>query len=246
MEEFANLVLLLGASTKTNDKLEALQHYFTTAVDKDKVWMIAIFSGRRPKRIVNSTLLTNWCLEMIHIPGWLFEESYHTVGDLAETIALLLPEPTDISTAEKHGLAYYLESFIKLEKEEEIIKKQFVIDAWMQFNQTERFVFNKLITGGFRIGVSQKMMVNALAKTIHLSSSVIAHRISGNWRAATTTAFHWLRPTASQSKCCCARAAAPRPSGCATRRRPILPSRRPHACWPERQPQASRRPSPMR
>ena len=164
MEEFANLVLTLGTSTKTNDKLEALQDYFNNADDKDKVWVIAIFSGRRPKRIVNSTLLQNWCLEMINIPAWLFEESYHTVGDLAETIALLLPEPTNILTSAKHGLAYYLESFIRLEKEEEPIKKQFIIDAWMQFNHTERFVFNKLITGGFRIGVSQKMMVNALAK----------------------------------------------------------------------------------
>ncbi len=187
MEEFANLVLLLDSSTKTNDKLEALQDYFNTADDKDKVWMIAIFSGRRPKRIVNSTLLANWCLEMIHIPGWLFEESYHTVGDLAETIALLLPEPTNISTAAKHGLAYYLESFIKLEKQEESVKKQFILDAWMQFNHTERFVFNKLITGGFRIGVSQKMMVNALAKTVDLSSSIIAHRISGNWNPASTS-----------------------------------------------------------
>ena len=187
MEEFANLVLTLGTSTKTNDKLEALQDYFNNADDKDKVWVIAIFSGRRPKRIVNSTLLQNWCLEMINIPAWLFEESYHTVGDLAETIALLLPEPTNILTSAKHGLAYYLESFIRLEKEEEPIKKQFIIDAWMQFNHTERFVFNKLITGGFRIGVSQKMMVNALAKTVDLSSSVIAHRISGNWDPASTS-----------------------------------------------------------
>ena len=181
MEEFANLVLMLGSSTKTNDKLEALQHYFNTADDKDKVWMIAIFSGRRPKRMVNSTLLANWCLELTDLPAWLFEESYHTVGDLAETIALLLPEPDNISASPKHGLAYYLESFIRLEKEAESIKKQFITEAWMQFNHTERFVFNKLITGGFRIGVSQKMMVNALAKTVDLSASVIAHRISGNW-----------------------------------------------------------------
>jgi DNA ligase-1 len=191
MEEFANLVLLLGSSTKTSDKLEALQHYFNSADDKDKVWVIAIFSGRRPKRIVNSTLLQNWCLELINIPQWLFEESYHTVGDLAETIALLLPATANISTTEKYDLSYYLESFIRLEKEEEAVRKQFVVDAWMRFNHTERFVFNKLITGGFRIGVSQKMMVNALAKSVDLSASVIAHRISGHWYPASTS-FHQL------------------------------------------------------
>src|SRR4029079_10420085 len=52
--------------------------------------------------------------------------------------------------------------------------------------QAERFVFNKLITGNFRIGVSQGTMVNALAKTSKLESSVIAHRISGNWDPVTT------------------------------------------------------------
>ena len=195
MQQFANLVLTLGTSTKTNDKLEALQQYFMHADDKDKVWVIAIFSGRRPKRIVNSTLLQNWCLELINIPSWLFEESYHTVGDLAETIALLLPEPVHTPDTPEYGLAYYLESFTRLEKEAETIKKQFIVDAWMRFNHAERFVFNKLITGGFRIGVSQKMMVNALAKTVELSSSVIAHRISGNWDPFTTGFSNLLSET---------------------------------------------------
>ena len=89
---FASLVNVLGTSTKTNDKLSALAAYFDGAEDKDKVWVIAIFSGRRPKRAVNSTQLQNYCNEITGFPVWLFEESYHTVGDLAETIALLLPQ----------------------------------------------------------------------------------------------------------------------------------------------------------
>jgi len=187
MQQFADLVLTLGTSTKTTDKLEALQDYFSHAADKDKVWVIAIFSGRRPKRMVNSTLLRNWCLELIDLPQWLFEECYHTVGDLAETIALLLPgNITGTGAQQSRELSFYLESFIRLEKEPEAIRKQFVMECWKLFNQTEKFVFNKLITGGFRIGVSQKMMVNALAKTVKISPSVIAHRISGNWNPVTT------------------------------------------------------------
>ena len=82
-----------GSTTKNEyDKLEALVDYFLKADQKDKVWVIAIFSGRRPKRAVNTTQLATYCIEQIHLPFWLFEESYHTVGDLAETIALLLPE----------------------------------------------------------------------------------------------------------------------------------------------------------
>jgi DNA ligase-1 len=186
LELFAGLITELNSSTKTNDKLDALSEYFVTADDKDKVWVIAIFSGRRPRRAVNSTLLRTWCAEITNIQQWLFEECYHTVGDLAETIALLLPETKQ---AGEHGksLSHYLEQFIVLEKEDEKIRKQFILDSWHQMNRSERFVFNKLITGNFRIGVSQKMMVNALAKIVELSSSEIAHRISGHWDPVTTT-----------------------------------------------------------
>jgi DNA ligase 1 len=179
MKQFSALVNILGTSAKTNDKLNALSEYFANANEKDKVWVIALFSGRRPKRAVNSTKLQDWCIELSDLPRWLFEESYHTVGDLAETIALLLPE--NISSQHANPLHYYLEKLIAIEKEDEQIKKKFIQNCWMEMNAEERFVFNKLITGGFRIGVSQQTIVNALAKVTKLSSSVIAHRISGNW-----------------------------------------------------------------
>ncbi|MGZ3938734.1 MAG: ATP-dependent DNA ligase [Flavisolibacter sp.] len=180
MQQFAELVSKLGTSTKTNDKLDALVDYFSAANDKDKVWVIAIFSGRRPKRAVNTTQLATYAVEMINLPFWLFEESYHVVGDLAETITLLLPEKTSTENNTK-SLNYYIEQLRAIEKAVEDVRKQFIIDSWMEMNYAERFVFNKLITGGFRIGVSQKIMVNALAKTVQLEPSVIAHRISGNW-----------------------------------------------------------------
>ena len=183
---FAALVIQISSSTKTNEKLEALAEYFTVADDKDKVWVIAIFSGRRPKRIVSSTLLAEWCTALANIPGWLFLESYSTVGDLGETIALLLPDPIK-KVGNGESLSFYLEKFIEIEKEDESIRKEFILDSWQQMNHAERFVFNKLITGSFRIGVSQKMMVNALEKVVDLSSSVIAHRISGNWDPSTTS-----------------------------------------------------------
>ena len=182
MKLFAALVTKLGTSTKTNDKVDALVEYFAAAHDKDKVWVIAIFSGRRPRRSVNGSLLATWCVELIHLPFWLFEESYHTVGDLAETIALLLPESTAEKLAEESKpLHFYIEQLKKIEKESEDVKRKFVIDCWLEMDHAERFVFNKLITGGFRIGVSQKLMVNALARSTGVDASVIAHRISGNW-----------------------------------------------------------------
>ncbi|HVG13409.1 MAG TPA: hypothetical protein VM935_00560, partial [Chitinophagaceae bacterium] len=186
MKLFAELVKVIGTSTKTNDKLDALVDYFSAANDKDKVWVIAIFSGRRPRRAVNSTQLATWCVELIDLPFWLFDESYHTVGDLGETIALLLPENSNLLQREgEKPLHYYIEKLRDIEKEPEDVKKAFVVESWQHMNASERFVFNKLITGGFRIGVSQKIMVNALAKATKINPSIIAHRISGNWEPAT-------------------------------------------------------------
>ena len=179
MKNFSDLVIALGNATKTNEKLDLLSGYFSVADDRDKVWVIAIFSGRRPKRTISSTVLQQWCMEISGIPQWLFEESYHVVGDLAETLSLLVPEGKEESSG--LPLHHYMEELIRMEKEDEASRKIFILDAWGRMTRGEMFVFNKLITGNFRIGVSQKMMVNALARTVQLEPSVIAHRISGNW-----------------------------------------------------------------
>jgi DNA ligase-1 len=181
MKRFAALVSILATSTKTNDKIAAIQEYFATANPEDKIWVIALFTGRRPKRSVTGAMLALWCMELADIPAWLFEESYHTVGDFAETISLLLPEPSENATAGGHSLSHYLKMLIRLAKEDESVKKKFVTESWATLDAMEKFVFNKLITGGFRIGVSQKLIVNAIAKTSDVSPSIIAHRISGNW-----------------------------------------------------------------
>jgi DNA ligase-1 len=190
---FAEMIRILGISTKTNDKLEALVKYFLSANDKDKVWAIAMFSGRKPKRFVSSTLLQLWCGEITGLPQWLFHESYLSVGDLSETIALLLPpnfvhhhtlQADEFSTAtgvHEKTLAWYLECFIQLEKQDEAVKKKFILDNWNELDATGRFVFNKLISGNFRIGVSQQLVINALSKVVQLEAPVVAHRISGNW-----------------------------------------------------------------
>ena len=185
MRQFASLVWELGAATKTNDKLESLSHYFSAAGDKDKVWVIALFSGRRPRRAIASGLLQKWCAEWLHLPEWLFSECYHTVGDLGETIALLIPDPVS-HEADVQPLFYYIERLSSLQKAPEQEKKEFVLACWRILNREERFVFNKLITGSFRIGISQKLMVQALAASLETEPDKLLHLISGNWDPATT------------------------------------------------------------
>ncbi len=180
MKNFALLFQQLDRTTKTNERIAALVTYFENSSDQDKLWMIAILSGNRPKRKVNSTRMKEWVAELANIPMWLFEESYQVVGDLAETISLLLPESNTADVSSK-SLTKWIEEIIEIGELDESEKKVFVLNSWKQLNKGEIFVFNKLIGGSFRVGVSQKNMVKALAKFTGKDENELAHRIMGKW-----------------------------------------------------------------
>jgi DNA ligase 1 len=185
----------LAITNKTTAKLDAIIAYFFEAPSDDKIWVIALFTGRRPKRSINSALLRTASLQVANIAPWLFEECYHTVGDLAETISLLIPENNiDSSDVVQYSLAHYMNLLKNIGKQDDNEKLKFVTEAWAQMNRSEIFVFNKLMTGGFRIGISQRLMVNAIAKTTAVSPSIIAHRIMGDWNP-TLVSFDALMST---------------------------------------------------
>ena len=187
MKLFAELIDQLNTTTKTNEKLLALQTYFSKADDKDKVWVVALFTGRRPKRTISSTSLRQWCAEFCDLPLWLLDESYHTVGDLSETIALLIDAYYKGESASiDRPLYYYIERFQQLQKATEEERKEFMQQGWTELSTIiERFIFNKLLSGAFRIGVSQQLIVQALARATDKEASVIAHKITGKWDPST-------------------------------------------------------------
>ena len=178
MKKFAELVKTIDSTNKTNLKVQALTDYFCKASDEDKVWTIAILSHRRPPRPVNSTKIRNYASELAEIPLWLFEESYHIVGDLAETIALVVPYA--VSQTDK-SLTQFLQEIIALKPKSDTEKKEYLTNNWRQLDYYERFVFTKLITGGFRIGVSQKLMTRALSKATDIDEDILAFKLMGNW-----------------------------------------------------------------
>ncbi|MDP4991721.1 MAG: ATP-dependent DNA ligase, partial [Marivita lacus] len=188
MKDFANLFTTVDQTTKTSLKTKALAEFFQTASDDDKLWTIALFSGRRPKRAVTTTQLREWAAELGGIPLWLLEESYPIVGDLAETIALILPPPNRHSDLPLTHWITELKSLATLDNDQ---RKTRIVDAWDQLDATERFLFNKLITGGFRIGVSQKLMTRALAQATGQIEASLAHRLMGGWTPETTS-YHDL------------------------------------------------------
>lgn len=184
MKNFATLFIRLDQTNKTNAKVDALAAYFAQTEDSDRLWTMALLSHRRPRRTVNTTLLRTWAAEFGDVPLWLFEESYHVVGDLAETIALVLPKKQDKSEASLTYWVNYIRDLQDLEEEE---KRQRIFDAWARLDYAERFIFNKLITGGFRVGVSQKLMTRALSKFSGVEENILAHRLMGNWSPDDTT-----------------------------------------------------------
>lgn len=184
MRRFSELIRKLDSTNKTNLKVEALTEYFRNAPPKDKVWTIAILSKKRPPRPVNTTLMREWASQLANIPLWLFEESYHIVGDLAETIALIIPKSDD---ATDKSLNQFLQEIIELKSKSEEAKKAYLFENWLNLNYYERFVFTKLITGSFRIGVSQKLMTRALSRATEIDEDILAYKMMGNWDPAKTS-----------------------------------------------------------
>lgn len=197
MQSFANLIQHLSKTSSLVTKRELLVQYFEQSTPADICWVIALFTGRRPRRLVNTALLRQSCLAITGYPAWLFEETYQTVGDLAETMALLLPLPEPAEQPEPtYTLAQMIAQLEALRSTTDAEKVAFVLEQWASRSRAENLVFNKLLTGGFRIGVSQLTLVQALAQWTNLPAPVVAHRISGNWHPATTQLSDLLHPTA--------------------------------------------------
>ncbi|MDB5159418.1 MAG: ATP-dependent ligase [Mucilaginibacter sp.] len=185
MKAFAQLFLSLDETNKTNEKVKVLKDYFNCVPDTDKMHMLALFTGRKPKRVINATQIRTWATEITNIPIWLFEESYHVVGDLAETMALLMPQNTD--AASNKTLTDWIGELNSLSAKTEEERKLWLIESWAMLDTQERFVFNKLLTGSFRVGVSQSLVIKALADITNLDAPTLTHRIMGNWMPETYT-----------------------------------------------------------
>jgi DNA ligase-1 len=179
MKAFARLYTALDETTATSEKIAALRGYFAAADPRDAAWAVYFLSGRRPKRLVSAAKLRLWAAAEAGIPDWLFAESYHAVGDLAETIALLLPErgaPGD------RPLSHWVEDrLLPLRGEDDAVQRDAMVRAWRELDRRERFVWNKLITGAFRVGAARRLVVRALAEAGGVPDDVVAHRLMGAW-----------------------------------------------------------------
>jgi len=177
---FAELYAALDQTTKTNEKVAALVRYFSLAPPADAAWAVSFLIGRRPKRLLESRKLAQWGIEEAGVPDWLFGECYHAVGDFAETIALLLPPPGASTALPLH---HWIEGrLLPMRDADDETRRRWLVSAWHEMDEGQRFVWNKLLTGEFRVGVSQNLVVRALAEAAGATVETISHRLMGEWQ----------------------------------------------------------------
>lgn len=198
MREFARLYAELDETTATNRKLEALQNYFQSAAPENAAWAVYFLAGGKPKQAVPTKLLRQFATEFAGIDDWLFDECYHAVGDLAETIALILPPPTATSDV---GLATWMQERIgPLRGADPATIGDALFSFWRELEPRERFLLAKLIGGGFRVGVSKLLVTRALSTIAAVDAKLIAQRLMG-WtdNSVRPSAESFLKLIAEQS-----------------------------------------------
>ena len=198
MREFARLYTELDETTATNRKLEALQSYFGSAAPENAAWAVYFLAGGKPRQAVPSKLLRQFAIEYAQLDEWLFDESYNAVGDLAETIAHILPPPSKRSDV---GLAEWMQERIgPLRGADPAAIRTALFGFWDELDWRERFLLAKLIGGGFRVGVSKLLVTRALSALAAVDSKLIAQRLMG-WTDGTVrpTAAGFLKLIAEQS-----------------------------------------------
>ncbi len=189
MQRFTELYTALDQTTRTTLKVAALARYFAEAPPADAAWAIHFLSGQKMQRLIPLKHLRAWSAEVAGIESWMFEECYEIVGDLAETMALILPPPAASSDLPLH--AWVTDRLQPLKKMDEAEQRAAMISYWNQLEEQQRFVLHKLITGAFRVGVSRNLVVKGLAQHSDIAAEVLSHRLMGHWEP-TAAAFNRL------------------------------------------------------
>ena len=180
MKRFARLYSELDGTNSMLGKLASLERYFGDADPADAAWAVYFLTGHRPRQVVPSRRMFDFAGDVAGLAPWLMAECYEAVGDLAETVALLLPaatSPTD------HSLTYWVEQrLLPLAGTADAVRSDAMRRAWSELDGPARLVWNKLITGEFRVGVLARTVARALGRVAGVEPAVIAHRLAGAWQ----------------------------------------------------------------
>jgi DNA ligase-1 len=183
MERFSDLFRRIDKTTSTLAKVHALKQYFLEEKPDNAVWAMYLLLGKRRKRTVTSRTLREIFTSFSDLPEWLLKECYSHVGDTAETIALLLKNPKAAPESPPVELHEWLEERIpKLSEINDQTRSERIVQWWTRLHSSQVFVLNKIMTGRFRVGVSQKLIVRALSQAFDVPEPVLTHRLMGTWK----------------------------------------------------------------
>ena len=177
MKEFAALFSALDSTTSTKQKTDALLAYFRRAQPADAAWALYFLAGGKPRQTVPTALLRTTAREMAGIPEWLFDESYDVVGDLAETIAHVLPPARETIELPLH--VWIEERLIALRGQAPEAISAALAGYWAELDTPSRFLLTKLIGGSFRVGVARNLVLRALAEATGIDAKLLAQRLMG-------------------------------------------------------------------
>lgn len=184
MKKFAHLIFALNGTKNPQVRQTELVSYFSTAEPDDVLWALFLLLGKRPKKLFSLSQLRNWILEQSRLPEWLFEAALERTGDLTVTITRILPSPANPSNK---PLTHWLNFLHQLRNRPEAEQKPKVQAAWAELDLGERFLLNKLLTGGFRAKFPRQPLVKALEIASGTNYHLLAFRLAQDWHPAHTT-----------------------------------------------------------
>lgn len=198
MRRFSQLYGTLDRTSSTNAKVSALEAYFREAPPEDAAWAVFFLAGRRLLRLLPSRLLREWTIEATGVSPWLLEESYAAVGDVAETMALLLDAVPRDRDERDVPLHVWIETRLEgLRGKLPESQREDVLGWWRALPSFERFLLNKLLTGEMRVGVSHTLVVRALASVAGVGTDVMTHRLMGQWAPSAAAYAALMAPDAA-------------------------------------------------
>lgn len=186
MRAFTRLFLDLERRSRSSEKVNAMLDYFLEARPEDAAWALYFLTGRKLKRVVTVKVLREYAARVSGYPDWLVDASHATVGDAAETIARLVPSSTESTSLRLSD--WITERLIPLRQLSGDELYRAVVAAWNDLGADERFVWNRLLTGTFRVGVARQNVTRAIAEMTGLTPDVVEHRLAGDW--APTSGFY--------------------------------------------------------
>jgi len=179
VRHFTDLIRRLDETNKTGEKVAAVADYLGMAPPGDAAWAVFFLRGERPKRLVGAGRLRAWAQEASGLDDWMFAECYESVGDLAETCALLVGD----GDGSDRSLAYWVEErLLPMGGLDDEAQRAAMLRAWSELDELQRFAWNKWITGGMRLGVSKRLVVRAIEKASGIEAAILEHRLMGRWK----------------------------------------------------------------